>query len=151
MKPVAPIDFAPIPPAKPVAVVNPVWQPSRKWIVNLVGTIGAGVILATVRKYTGFDVQPVLDGIFAALSALSGQELAAPDAVATLSLAIGLALNYLVPVGVWDMIPRITNQMIELANLHNPKVTAVVTTPEVAERAAEITQVKVDAGLLPKV
>jgi hypothetical protein len=86
-------------------------------------------------------------GLAHSLASLTGIALGeAPDAVAVLSFVIGMGITYFVPPSAQDIIDRMTNDLIRIANAHRSDVTAVIVDEETSERVAKR---DVALGLVP--
>jgi hypothetical protein len=83
--------------------------PDRKVWSGGLAMVVSWLILALLHRYVGLDLQPTLDSVFAVIGTK------APDAMATLAGLISWAVAYYVPPAQRDIIKRMSDDIVKIA------------------------------------
>lgn len=95
--------------AAPVTASPPPLIPDRKvWGAGLAG-VASAVLLSLLHRYTGFDLQPTLNSLFALIGT------PAPDAQLTLAGIISWAVAYYLPPAQRDIVKRLNDEIVAIA------------------------------------
>lgn len=105
------------------------WPPDRKVLAGGIAGLVAWILLSLLRHFTSFDLQPVLDTIFG---------MGTLDMQAVLSTAIAILIAHVTAPSVRDIVKRVDNGIVTIANADpdNP-TTAVVVDEETSDTVAE--------------
>lgn len=122
------------------------WPPDRKVWAGGIGGIVAWIALSVLQHY-GIDPQPTVDAVTNVMSIISGTMVPHIDAAAALAGIIAFGMAHYVPPAEMDIVIRVNNAIVKMANADpaNPTTAAVV--DEKASDAA--TKADLAAGVLP--
>jgi hypothetical protein len=130
------------PPAPPEVVVPPTpwfrWPPDKQVWAGGASGIFAWILLSLLQHFLGFDPQMILVSIMGT---------GAPDVQAITAGLVALLVAHWTTPAARDVIDRVTNRVVELANATptNPTTAAIVSEPE----SDAITMAGIRAGALP--